>query len=215
MFKKRNVKLKPRDEVKLVLLGESGCGKTSISWRLVRNEFCESMNSTIGASFMTLPRENIRYMVWDTAGQERFKAIVNMYYRDAELVLLVFDLNRPNSIDTVKEYLEKIRSTVRTEYRIIIIGNKLDLIFTKEELNDVDLKVNRMLREFEDIRDKIDLINISTKTTENYEFLLKKIDFLGNQIVQTRDFDDDENEIITIDNKSLGTEKTYLDFCAC
>ena len=138
-----------------------------------------------------------------------------MYYRDAELVLLVFDLNRPNSIDTVKEYLEKIRSTVRTEYRIIIIGNKLDLIFTKEELNDVDLKVNRMLREFEDIRDKIDLINISTKTTENYEFLLKKIDFLGNQIVQTRDFDDDENEIITIDDKSLGTEKTYLDFCAC
>ena len=214
MLRKKKVNPKPRNEVKLVLLGESGCGKTSLSWRLVKDEFYDNMNSTIGASFMTYPRGDIRYMVWDTAGQERFKAIVSMYYRDAELVLLVYDIKRPITIETVKEYLGKIKTTVKSEYRIIIIGNKLDLAISSNELDIADRELNKMLREFDDIRDKIELVNISTKTKENYEFLLNKIDFLGNQIVQTRENYSD-NDIIDLNDTDVDDEKSYFNFCSC
>ena len=82
------------------------------------------------------------------------------------------------------------------------------------ELDDIERELNKMLREFDDIRGNIELINISTKTTENYEFLLNKIDFFGKQIIKTRG-DNSDNDIITVSDEDFSNKKSYLDYCMC
>src|SRR4029079_9407671 len=116
------------DHIKLTFLGESATGKTSIARRLVHNKFSESYDNTIGASFMLFKFNDLIYDIWDTAGQERYLSLVQLYYRDTDIFLLVFDVTQLTTLDRLTYYMEKIIQDVTTNYRILIIGNKIDLI---------------------------------------------------------------------------------------
>jgi Ras-related protein Rab-5C len=119
-------------KVKTVLLGDSGVGKTSIAVRLARDEFNDRAQPTVGAAFFTFnverEKETIQFEMWDTAGQERYRSLAPMYYRGAEVVVLVFALNDRNSFDAGFRWLQDVRQTgLGDTCTLVCCGNKCDL----------------------------------------------------------------------------------------
>lgn len=122
---------KPQHTFKVVLLGDSSVGKTSIVKRMITNTFSKFQDSTIGASFITkhveTPNETINYEIWDTAGQERYRALAPMYYRGAHCIMLVFDVTRRDSYDAIKKWNNEIEKISQDVILKILVGNKSDL----------------------------------------------------------------------------------------
>ena len=98
---------------KVVLIGESGVGKTSIISRYITNTFKSQLMSTPGANFVTkniiLEDENqsIKFEIWDTAGQERYRALAKVFYKNAAVCVLVYDITRKTSFNELKNYWYK------------------------------------------------------------------------------------------------------------
>ena len=102
---------------KVVLIGESGVGKTSIISRYISNTFNPVLTSTPGASFTTNTvylqeyRKSIKYEIWDTAGQEKYRALAKVFYKNAAICILVYDITRRKSFEELKNYwINEIKS---------------------------------------------------------------------------------------------------------
>ena len=108
---KNNVK-EPKESVicKVVLIGESGVGKTSIISRYTTNTFKENLMATPGANFLTklVPfkdeKESIKFEIWDTAGQEKYRSLAKVFYKNAAACVLVYDITNKKSFDELKNY---------------------------------------------------------------------------------------------------------------
>jgi small GTP-binding protein len=100
-------------QVKVVLLGDSGVGKSSLLHRYVTGTFQEDKPPTLGASFMSksvsFPDCEFKFNIWDTAGQERYKALAKMYYRDAWVAILVYALDQPASLESLEAWEVELR----------------------------------------------------------------------------------------------------------
>ncbi|XP_047338526.1 ras-related protein RABA2a [Impatiens glandulifera] len=116
---------------KVVLIGDSGVGKSNLLSRFTRNEFCLESKSTIGVEFATRTLEvegrTVKAQIWDTAGQERYRAITSAYYRGALGALLVYDITKPTSFENVSRWLKELRDHADSNIVIMLIGNKTDL----------------------------------------------------------------------------------------
>lgn len=99
---------------KIVLLGDSSVGKSNLLARFARNEFYPNSKSTIGVEFQTqklvIDGKEIKAQIWDTAGQERFRAVTSAYYRGAVGALLVYDISRRQTFDSVSRWLNELHS---------------------------------------------------------------------------------------------------------
>lgn len=99
---------------KIVLLGDSSVGKSNLLARFARNEFYPNSKSTIGVEFQTqklvIDGKEIKAQIWDTAGQERFRAVTSAYYRGAVGALLVYDISRRQTFDSVGRWLNELHS---------------------------------------------------------------------------------------------------------
>jgi Ras-related protein Rab-1A len=116
------------DKHKLILLGDTTVGKTSIANRLHNKQFTP-VDTTVGSEFSTLKLDGYHYMIWDTAGQERYRSLTDLYFKDAHIVLLVFDVSDLKSLAVVEHYKELIdRTLTKGTYALITIGNKTDLV---------------------------------------------------------------------------------------
>ena len=95
---------------KVVLIGESGVGKTSIITRYTRNQFKSQLMATSGANFVTKnvimedENQSIKFEIWDTAGQEKFRALAKVFYKNADVCILVYDITRKSSFDALKNF---------------------------------------------------------------------------------------------------------------
>ena len=95
---------------KVILVGESGVGKTCIIVRFVSEEYKEETISTTGASYASKIMEfsdykkSIQFQIWDTAGQENYRGLTKLFYKDAKIVILVYDMTRRKSFDEIKNY---------------------------------------------------------------------------------------------------------------
>ncbi|CAD8089447.1 unnamed protein product [Paramecium sonneborni] len=118
-------------EIKVVLLGDSGVGKSSLLYRFVENDFFEKGQPTLGAAFQSktilIDGKALKFQIWDTAGQEKYKAILPLYYRDAKVALLVYDVNDQQSFEGVKEWFKQLQEQGPLDQIRAIIGNKCDL----------------------------------------------------------------------------------------
>ncbi|KAK8675106.1 hypothetical protein V6N13_033176 [Hibiscus sabdariffa] len=117
---------------KIVLIGDSGVGKSNILSRFTRNEFCLDSKSTIGVEFATRTLEvegkTVKAQIWDTAGQERYRAITSAYYRGAVGALLVYDITKRQTFDNTVRWLKELREHAGSNIAVIMmVGNKSDL----------------------------------------------------------------------------------------
>ncbi|VFQ79063.1 unnamed protein product [Cuscuta campestris] len=116
---------------KLVLIGDSGVGKSNLLSRFTRNEFNLESKSTIGVEFatksLTVDGKVIKAQIWDTAGQERYRAITSAYYRGAVGALLVYDVTRHITFENVSRWLKELRDHTDPNIVVMLIGNKSDL----------------------------------------------------------------------------------------
>uniref|UniRef100_A0A3B4E9J9 Ras-related protein Rab-25 n=1 Tax=Pygocentrus nattereri TaxID=42514 RepID=A0A3B4E9J9_PYGNA len=116
---------------KLVLIGDSGVGKSNLLSRFTRNEFNLESKSTIGVEFATrsiqVDGKTIKAQIWDTAGQERYRAITSAYYRGAVGALLVYDIAKHLTYENVERWLKELRDHADNNIVIMLVGNKSDL----------------------------------------------------------------------------------------
>ncbi|KAK9860641.1 hypothetical protein MYU51_005761 [Penicillium brevicompactum] len=115
----------------LVLIGDSGVGKSNLLSRFTRNEFNLDSKSTIGVEFATrsiqVDSKTIKAQIWDTAGQERYRAITSAYYRGAVGALLVYDISKHQTYENVTRWLKELRDHADSNIVIMLVGNKSDL----------------------------------------------------------------------------------------
>lgn len=120
-------------QFKLVLLGESAVGKSSIVQRFVKGSFDELRESTIGAAFLTqsVPLDDqdvvVKFEIWDTAGQERYRSLASMYYRNAHAALVVYDITSRESLDKAKYWIRELQKQANQDTLIVLVGNKSDM----------------------------------------------------------------------------------------
>ena len=156
----KNIKLK------FVVLGDQGCGKSSILNRYVNNHFMLNNMATIGVDFFkkTVKLDNTKYelCIWDTSGQEQFSAIVSSYYRNITAVLLVFDLSNYSSFINIKKWLNELNQYCNKDLIIRILGNKSDIDISNYQI--LDEEINHFCSEL-----NIEYKDVSAKNNTNIE----------------------------------------------
>lgn len=130
------------ESCKVVLLGESGVGKTSIISQLMEQEFNEDQGSTSGATFSTKTifiekfKKPICFEIWDTAGQEKYRSLTKMFYKDAAAAILVYDITRQTSFNELKNYwADQIKENAPKKIVVALAANKSDL-YEAEEVDE-------------------------------------------------------------------------------
>ncbi|XP_058702753.1 ras-related protein Rab-8B isoform X1 [Poecile atricapillus] len=116
---------------KLLLIGDSGVGKTCLLFRFSEDAFNTTFISTIGIDFkirtIELDGKKIKLQIWDTAGQERFRTITTAYYRGAMGIMLVYDITNEKSFDNIKNWIRNIEEHASSDVERMILGNKCDM----------------------------------------------------------------------------------------
>lgn len=120
---------------KLLLIGDSGVGKSCLLLRFADDTYTESYISTIGVDFkirtIDMDGKTIKLQIWDTAGQERFRTITSSYYRGAHGIIIVYDVTDQDSFDNIKQWLSEIERYASEKVNILLVGNKSDLTSKK------------------------------------------------------------------------------------
>jgi len=151
--------------LKILVIGDSGVGKSCMLLRFADNSFTDSYISTIGVDFkirtITLDGKKIKLQIWDTAGQERFKTITTSYYRGAHGLIIVYDITSMDSFNSIKKWLVDVERFASPSVLKLIVGNKSDLASRRA----VDYKVAKKFAD--DLN--IPLIEASAKDSVNIE----------------------------------------------
>jgi len=160
---------------KVVLIGDSGVGKSNLLSRFTRNEFNLESKSTIGVEFATksiqTDSKTIKAQIWDTAGQERYRAITSAYYRGAVGALLVYDIAKRVSYDNVSRWLKELRDHADQNIVIMLVGNKKDLRHMRQITTDEAKEFCRLNKLFFIETSALADANVST----SFETILKEI----------------------------------------
>eukprot|EP00700_Malawimonas_jakobiformis_P003811 EC726731.1.p1 GENE.EC726731.1~~EC726731.1.p1 ORF type:complete len:208 (+),score=33.86 EC726731.1:110-733(+) len=158
-------------QFKLVLLGDSAVGKSSLVLRFVRGQFSEYQESTIGAAFLTqtvnVNDVTVKFEIWDTAGQERCHSLAPMYYRGAAAAIVVYDITSKDSFERAKSWVQELQRQGSSNIVIALAGNKLDL----EAQRKVDYEEARRYAE----ENGVMFMETSAKTAQNVRDLFLQI----------------------------------------
>jgi len=129
--------------LKVVLVGDSCVGKSSLLLRYTENTFNDNYISTIGVDFkikvIELAGQSVKMQLWDTAGQERFVGITQNYYRGAHSVMVVYDLTNSESYQNLRRWIDEIKRHMHLDMPfILIVGNKCDLVIDRKQIPDLN-----------------------------------------------------------------------------
>ena len=135
---------------KLIIIGDAGVGKSSILKRAVKNIFEESYQATIGFEFLLMHFQvndlKIKFQIWDTCGQEMYRSLVQGFYHNTSLALLVYDINKKPTFESLDIWLKDLKQHTEQDLPVFIVGNKndLDRNVTDEEAKEFK-KVNNIV----------------------------------------------------------------------
>jgi small GTP-binding protein len=122
----------PKYNLKVVIVGDSGVGKSNILTRYCSDTFTKDGQATIGVELdnkiFKVNNDFVNVSIWDTAGQERFKSITTAYYRGSQGIIIVFDLTRFDTFQHVKDWFSEVKKSANSNTQCLLIGNKSDLI---------------------------------------------------------------------------------------
>uniref|UniRef100_A0A8C3P2H9 Ras-related protein Rab-25 n=2 Tax=Timaliidae TaxID=9173 RepID=A0A8C3P2H9_9PASS len=160
---------------KVVLIGESGVGKTNLLSRFTRNEFNHDSRTTIGVEFSTrtilVGDAVVKAQIWDTAGLERYRAITSAYYRGAVGALVVFDITKHQTYDVVDRWLKELYDHAEASIVVMLVGNKTDLA----EAREVPMEEAKMFADNNGLLFVETSALDSTNVEEAFETILKEI----------------------------------------
>ena len=167
--------LKPKKEIpkfKIIFLGDQGTGKSCILNRFVDDKFDENYQATVGLDFQSknvkIDNQDIHLLLYDTAGQEKFRSLIPMYTRDANIIMLVYDITRKESFTNIPIWIKDLTNVKFEEVIFVLIGNKIDLNDKRE--------VNKEEGEKYSQENKMIFEEVSAKTGENFpELFYNKI----------------------------------------
>ena len=129
---------------KIILVGDSGVGKTNILTRYTKDEFSFDSKTTLGVEFgskiYNIKDQNIKLQVWDTAGQERYRSITCAYYKGSKGAIIVFDVSRKDTFEHVERWHEDIMKCGDKDIVLTLIGNKCDLETREVSSNEAQEK---------------------------------------------------------------------------
>lgn len=150
---------------KLLLIGDSGVGKTSVLFRFSEDAFNTTFISTIGIDFkirtIEMDGKRIKLQIWDTAGQERFRTITTAYYRGAMGIILVYDVTDTKTFENIKNWIRNIEENASADVEKILLGNKCEV----EEKRQVSKEKGECLA----VEHGIKFLETSAKTGTNVE----------------------------------------------
>mmetsp|Transcript_29148 Transcript_29148/g.31778 ORF Transcript_29148/g.31778 Transcript_29148/m.31778 type:complete len:205 (+) Transcript_29148:141-755(+) len=161
---------------KLVLIGDTGVGKSCLLLRFADDTFTENYISTIGVDFrfrtVKIDKKTIKLQIWDTAGQERFRTITSAYYRGADGIIMVYDVTSEESFRHINDWLTEVNRYAAENTSKLIVGNKTDLpnkVITTERVKEYADKLNIPFIE----TSAIDSVNVEAAFEEITRQLLK------------------------------------------
>lgn len=158
---------------KVAFIGHQGVGKSSICHRMVKNAFDDTIESTIGAAFLSFSTNDGRKVnIWDTAGQERYFSLAPMYTKGSNVIVIVYDMSDAYSLDLLITkwipYVEKnvnvlnVLESSDDKTRIVLVGNKKDIALTQYRNIEVPKQIDSY-------------VEVSAKTGENCDLLKQEI----------------------------------------
>ena len=116
---------------KVIIIGDCGVGKSSISLKATKNQFLEQYKTTIGFEFfifnIKINNLNINLQIWDTCGQETFKSLISNFYKNSSLAIIVYAIDNINSFNNINMWIKDLKQFSNPNIKIILIGNKNDL----------------------------------------------------------------------------------------
>ena len=117
---------------KIVLIGDSGVGKSSLVSRYVKGTFPKNKGATIGVEFASKNLKlktgtNVKAQIWDTAGQERYRAVTSTYYRGAIGAMVIYDITKYQTFESVFRWKEELKQYAENGIMVMLVGNKTDL----------------------------------------------------------------------------------------
>ena len=126
--------------MKLILVGDSGVGKTNILSKYLKNDFDPDSKATVGVEFGTknieIDNKRIKVQIWDTAGQERYKSITSTYYKGAKGAFIVYDITRKSTFDNIDKWIGDLKNNGDENMFVYLVGNKSDLNDMREVRKD-------------------------------------------------------------------------------
>ena len=135
---------------KIIIIGDSGVGKSNILGRYLHDEFKEDTKSTVGVEFgskkMQIENVTIKLQIWDTAGQERYRSITSAYYKGAKGALIVYDITRKCTFDNIDKWISDLKLNGDKNICIVILGNKSDLDDKREVSKGDGIKKSEMYK---------------------------------------------------------------------
>ena len=157
---------------KLIIIGDTGVGKSCLMKRIRDNEFKQEHQVTIGVEFgsfgLKVDGKIIKLQIWDTAGQESFKSVTRIFYRGAHCVFLTYDVTREDTFVNLSQWLSEVKQHATEDVRVYMVGNKGDLEDQREVTHERALemaKADKIHRVFE----------TSAKTGDNVEELFATV----------------------------------------
>ena len=153
---------------KIIIFGDAGCGKTTLTQRFLTNLFVSDSKMTIGVDFevksLEVDKQKVKLQIWDFGGEERFRFLLPTYVRGARGGLFLFDITNYSSIAHIDDWLNVIKKEIRAEdvFPIIVVGGKADLAENREVSAEDGIKIAKS-------RNVDGFIETSSKTGENVE----------------------------------------------
>lgn len=182
---------------KVVLIGDSGVGKSNLLSRFTKNEFNLESKTTIGVEFATKTIEwedkIIKAQIWDTAGQERYRAITSAYYRGAVAALLVYDITKMNTFTNVEKWLQELKTYADDNIVVMLVGNKTDLA----NLRAVKVEEAKGFAEKNELAFIETSALDSTNVVEAFEQIIQIYHQMGSEHIRQNDDDDEGDDKIT------------------
>jgi len=185
-------------KVKIMFIGNSSVGKTSIIKRYSKNIFSTSYISTLGIDFesknINIDNKTINLQIWDTAGQEKYKVLSKNYYNNSNAFIIVYDITNLESFESVMNWIDQIKENAPENVKSILLGNKSDLeekrIISEEEGKNLAKKIN---------------INFYETSAQNGANIEKAIDNLVKDVISDENFIKENTQ--KLDRNKFKTEK--------